>query len=254
MADTSADVRIIALTGIPEVHEGDDLLALILRACETGGTALEDGDVLVVTHKVVSKAEGRIVDLRTVAPSALAERYGRECGKDPRYMEVVLRESARIVRMDRGILISQTPHGFVCANAGVDNSNVPGDDTVCLLPVDPDRSARSLRDGVRAALGTDVAVLITDSFGRPWRDGITNVTIGVAGMRPLVDYRGQIDVSGKELNVSVMAAADELAAAAELVMGKIDARPVAIIRGYEYQPAEGTYRDLVMAPERDMFR
>jgi coenzyme F420-0:L-glutamate ligase/coenzyme F420-1:gamma-L-glutamate ligase len=236
------------------VRPGDDLCELIVRACAETGVELTRGDVLVITHKIVSKAEGRIVDLRGVAPSDLAVRFARESGKDPRHVEVVLRESARIVRMDRGILIAQTRHGFVCANAGVDASNVPGTDTVCLLPVDPDASARVLREGLRTATGADAAVVITDSFGRAWRYGIANVAIGVAGIAPLADYRGQPDQWGREMVASVIAVADELAAASELVMGKTAACPVALIRGYAYEPSEGSARELVMPAEKDMFR
>lgn len=250
----SAEVRVLALPGIPEVKPGDDLPRLILSACERGETPLQERDVLVVTHKVVSKAEGRVVDLRSIEPSEFAHRHARQCGKDPRQVEVVLRETARIVRMDRGVIISQTHHGFVCANAGVDASNLPGEDSVCLLPEDPDRSARTLRERMRSATGVEVAVVITDSFGRPWRNGITNVAIGVAGLAPITDYRGQRDASGKWLNVTEMAVADELASAAELVMGKTDARPVAVVRGYDYEAAEGGARALVLPPERDMFR
>jgi coenzyme F420-0:L-glutamate ligase/coenzyme F420-1:gamma-L-glutamate ligase len=208
----------------------------------------------VVTHKIISKAEGRLVDLRTVEPSPLAKGYATRYGKDPRQIEVVFRESRRIVRMDRGIVISETHHGFVCANAGVDASNVPGDDTVCLLPVDPDASASKLRAALAGRLGVEVAVVVSDSFGRAWRHGITDVAIGVAGMDPIADYRGQRDPHGYPMEASVLAVADELAAAAELVMGKTDGIPLAVVRGYPYTPALGTGKDLLMPPERDMFR
>jgi coenzyme F420-0:L-glutamate ligase/coenzyme F420-1:gamma-L-glutamate ligase len=216
--------------------------------------SLRSGDVLVVTHKIVSKAEGRLVDLNTVEPSALAKEYAARWGKDPRQIEVVFRESRRVVRMDRGVVISETRHGFVCANAGVDASNVPGEDTVCLLPVDPDRSAARLREALRRRLGVEVAVVVSDSFGRAWRFGITDVAIGVSGMDPLADYRGQNDPHGYPMEASVLAIADELAAAAELVMGKTDGIPIAIVRGYAYGKDAGTGRDLLMPPERDMFR
>jgi len=215
---------------------------------------LRSGDVLVVTHKIVSKAEGRLVNLRTVEPSALAKGYAASHGKDPRQIEVVLRESRRIVRMDRGIVISETHHGFVCANAGVDASNVPGDDTVCLLPIDPDASAAKLRDALARDPAVDVAVVISDSFGRAWRHGITDVAVGVAGMDPVADYRGLDDPHGFPMQASVLAVADELAAAAELVMGKTEGIPIAIVRGYPYSPAPGSARELLMPPERDMFR
>ncbi|HEX6709570.1 MAG TPA: coenzyme F420-0:L-glutamate ligase [Rubrobacter sp.] len=242
-------IEVLGIEGFPEVRPGDDLARMI-----SGASDLRQGDVLVVTHKIVSKAEGRLVDLRTVEPSALAKGYATRYGKDPRQIEVVLRESRRIVRMDRGIVISETHHGFVCANAGVDASNVPGDDTVCLLPVDPDASAARLRDVLAEDTGADIAVIISDSFGRAWRHGITDVAIGVAGMDPVADYRGQRDPHGFPMEASVLAVADELAAAAELVMGKTEGIPLAVVRGYTYSPASGTSRDLLMPPDRDMFR
>ncbi|MDP9439796.1 MAG: coenzyme F420-0:L-glutamate ligase [Actinomycetota bacterium] len=237
--------------GFPEVRPGDDLEALVVGAV---GDTLRSGDVLVVTHKIVSKAEGRLVDLATVEPSALAKEYAARWGKDPRQIEAVLRESRRVVRMDRGVVISETRHGFVCANAGVDASNVPGEETVCLLPVDPDRSAARLREALHRQLGVEVAVVVSDSFGRAWRFGITDVAIGVSGMDPLADYRGQNDPHGYPMEASVLAVADELAAAAELVMGKTDGVPIAIVRGYAYGRDAGTGQDLLMPPERDMFR
>lgn len=242
-------LEILPVAGIPEVRPGDDLSALISRAGE-----LRAGDVLVVTHKIVSKAEGRLVDLRRVEPSALAEGFARRYGRDARQIEVVLRESRRIVRMDRGLIISETHHGFVCANAGVDASNVADQDTVCLLPLDPDASAARLRTALTDRLGLDLAVLITDSFGRAWRFGITDVAIGVSGMEPLADYRGHNDPHGRPMEASVLAVADELAGAAELVTGKTDGIPVAIVRGYPYKPAPGSARALLMPTERDMFR
>jgi coenzyme F420-0:L-glutamate ligase / coenzyme F420-1:gamma-L-glutamate ligase len=244
-------LEVLGVEDFPEVRPDDDLNKMISSAVAGD---LRAGDVLVVTHKIVSKAEGRLVDLQTVEPSALAKGYAVRHGKDPRQIEVVLRESRRIVRMDRGIVISETHHGFVCANAGVDASNVPGDDTVCLLPVDPDASATNLRDALAKDPGVEVAVVISDSFGRAWRHGITDVAIGVAGMDPIADYRGIPDPHGYPMEASVLAVADELAAAAELVMGKTDGIPLAIIRGYSYSPASGTGKDLLMPPERDMFR
>jgi coenzyme F420-0:L-glutamate ligase / coenzyme F420-1:gamma-L-glutamate ligase len=245
-------LEILPIGGIPEVRPGDDPATLIARAA--GDDHLKTGDVVVVTHKVVSKAEGRLVDLATVEPSALAKGFAARYAKDPRQIEVVLRESKRIVKMDRGIIISETHHGFVCANAGVDASNVPGDEMVCLLPLDPDASARRLRDALTSLAGGDLAVVVSDSFGRTWRHGITNVAIGVAGMQPLADYRGERDPYGYPLTASVLAVADELAAAAELVMGKTKAIPVAVVRNYPYERGSGTGRDLLMEPERDLFR
>ena len=241
----------LGIEGFPEISAGDDLNSMISGAVAGD---LQTGDVLVVTHKIVSKAESRLVDLRTVEPSPLAKDYATRYGKDPRQIEVVLRESRRIVRMDRGIIISETHHGFVCANAGVDASNVPGDDTVCLLPVDPDASAARLREVLAAGTGVEVAVVISDSFGRAWRHGITDVAVGVAGMDPVADYRGLNDPHGYPMEASVLAVADELAAAAELVMGKTEGIPLAIVRGYAYSPAPGSATGLLMPPDRDMFR
>ncbi len=244
-------IELIPIEGFPEVRPGDDLAGMVAGAVQS---SLRSGDVLVVTHKIMSKAEGRLVNLNTVEPSALAKEYAARWGKDPRQIEVVLRESRRIVRMDRGVVISETRHGFVCANAGVDASNVPGEDTVCLLPIDPDRSAATLREALHRRLGVEAAVVVSDSFGRAWRFGITDVAIGVSGMDPLADYRGQNDPHGYPMEASVLAIADELAAAAELVMGKTDGIPIAIVRGYAYGKDAGTGRDLLMPPERDMFR
>lgn len=247
-------IQVIGIEGIPEVQAGTDLAQLLLAGIDVTGLALTPGDLLVVTHKIVSKSEGQVIDLTTVKPSSFAQSWSDRWGKDPRQIEVVLRESARVVRMDRGIIISETRHGFVCANAGVDASNVPGPDHVCLLPVDPDRSAEQLRREISAKCGFEVPIIISDSWGRPWREGIVNVAIGVAGLSPLADYRGRTDPFGMRLQASVLAIADELAAAAELVMGKVDSLPVALIRGYAWQSAAGAGRDLLMARERDMFR
>ncbi len=244
-------LEILPVDGIPEVLPGDDLPALILTAAEG---LFRSGDVVVVTHKIVSKAEGRLVNLDAVEPSPFAKDFAARYEKDPRQIEVVLRESRRIVRMDRGIIISETRHGFVCANAGVDASNVPGDDAVCLLPLDPDASAARLRDTLVSRTGVEISVIISDSFGRAWRQGITNVAVGVAGMNPLADYRGETDPHGYPLTASILAVADELAATAELVMGKTAGIPVALVRGYPYQRGPGTGKDLIMEPERDLFR
>ncbi len=248
------EVRIIGVEGIPEVRPGDDLAALILDALGRQGLRLEDGDVVVVTQKVVSKAEGRIVDLTTVEPSAFALNIAHRTGKDPRHVEVVLRESVRVVRMDRGIIIAETRHGFVCANAGVDASNVGPGPLVTILPEDPDASAARIRARLMAATGADVAVIISDTFGRPWREGITNVAIGVAGMLPIRSYVGLQDPYGYPLRVSNVAVADELASAAELVTGKLLGVPVAVIKGYEYPRGEGKARMLVRPADRDLFR
>jgi coenzyme F420-0:L-glutamate ligase/coenzyme F420-1:gamma-L-glutamate ligase len=239
--------------GLPEIRGGDDLAAIIAAAV-AAGPALADGDVVVVTQKIVSKAEGRLVDLTTVEPSPFARQFAAAHGKDPRHVEVVLRESRRIVKMDRGILITETHRGFICANAGVDASNVPGADVVCLLPVDPDASAERIRQGLAARLGLALAVVISDTFGRVWRVGQTNVAIGVAGLRPVQSYVGQRDPHGYDLRVTQLAVADEVAGAAELVMGKTVGVPVAVVRGLAAHLGPGTARDLLRAPEEDLFR
>lgn len=239
---------------MPEVRPGDDVVGLIVDAIRVSDLDPQDGDVVVVTHKVVSKADGRLVDLNDVEPSAFARQLAATTHRDPRQYEVVLQESRRIVRMDRGVIITETRQGFVCANAGVDASNVDGSEVVCLQPLDPDASAERLREGLGERLGVKVGVIITDSFGRAWRNGVVNVAIGIAGLAPFADYRGQQDPSGYELRVSVMAVADELASAAELVMGKLARRPVAIIRGFQSVGEFGTASDLVMDPTRDLFR
>jgi coenzyme F420-0:L-glutamate ligase/coenzyme F420-1:gamma-L-glutamate ligase len=248
-----AEVRILSVHGIPEVHAGDDLPAMIVDAARAAGGVVE-GDVLVVTQKVVSKAEGRIVDLAAITPGAFARSLAEQWDKDARQVEVVLAESKRIVRMGHGVMICETHHGFICANAGVDASNVETTGTVCLLPVDSDASARRIRDAVNAAFGVRAAIIVSDSFGRPWREGIVNFAIGCAGIAPLVDYTGQFDPAGYELRVTAMAVVDELAAAAELVHGKLARVPVAIIRGAEYTPGEGSIRELIRDAEKDLFR
>ena len=250
----AAETRIIALQGMPEVRPGDDLTALILEAAERQGLAFEQGDVLVVTQKVVSKAEGRIVDLDSVEPSPFARQIAERWEKDARVVEVVLGESERIVRMDHGVIICETKHGLICANAGVDGSNVERLGTVTLLPEDPDASAATLRRQIEEATGAAPAVIITDTFGRPWREGHVNFAIGLAGMGGVRDYAGQIDPAGYEIKVTQMAVADELAAAAELAQGKLDRVPVAVIRGYDYPRGSATARDLLRDPEKDLFR
>ncbi len=236
--------------GIPEIRPGDDLAALLLQAASR---SLEAGDLLVVTHKVVSKAEGRLVDLQTVEPSDLAVRFASRWGKDPRAVEVVLRESEEVVRMTRGVLICRTRHGLVCANAGVDLSNVAGGQVACLLPEDPDASARALFERIRRDVGFPVPVILCDSFGRAWREGIVNIAVGVAGMDPFTDYRGQADPYGYDLRVTRMASADALAAAAELAMGKVDGIPAVVVRGFPWKPGGQGAVCLVRSPENDLF-
>jgi coenzyme F420-0:L-glutamate ligase/coenzyme F420-1:gamma-L-glutamate ligase len=247
-------ISMIGLPGIPEVTAGDDLAQLILEAVTRAGCGLEAGDILVVAQKVVSKAEGRVVSLREVAPSGPAREFAERWGKDPRLVEVVLREAKRIVRMELGVIIAETAHGFICANAGVDASNVPGEDQVSLLPADPDGSAMRLRKDLLERAGGEIAVIVSDTFGRPWREGLTNVAIGAAGLPALVSYVGQVDPHGHRLRVTELAVVDALAAAAGLLMGKLERIPAVLIRGYLFEPAEGYARSLVRSPERDLFR
>ncbi len=248
------ELRIIPVRGIGEVRPGDDLAGAILAALEQQGERLIDGDIVVITQKIVSKAEGQIIDPATIEPSPFAYEIARQGRKDARHYEVVLRQSRRVVRMDRGVLITETKHGLVCANAGVDESNVGGGEMLTLLPEDPDASAASLRASFALHTGATVAVIISDTFGRPWRVGQVNFAIGVAGIAPVRDYIGQHDPYGYELHVSVIAVADELASAAELVMGKIDRIPVALIRGFAYTPTEGNARSLIRDAASDLFR
>lgn len=251
-------VEAIALAGLPEVRAGDDLARLIGDALEAtpGVLPLESGDVLVVTQKIVSKAEGAVVDLRTVEPRPEAVAWAEAWGRDARAIEVVLREARRIVRMERGVLITETRHGFVCANGGVDASNVgPGSgDLVTLLPADPDASAARLRSALRERFETDLAVIVSDSFGRPWRWGIVDVALGVAGLHPLEDLRGVPDADGRVMRTTVRAVADELASAAELALGKATGRPVALVRGANPPLGEGSLRESLMDAGADLFR
>jgi len=239
-------IRILPVEGLPEVRAGDDLAELIAARAE-----LENGDVLVVAQKAVSKAEGRTVRLAEVEPSDEARWLAGD--EDPRRLEVILSESRRIVRTRPPLVIAQTRHGFVCASAGVDSSNAPEPETVVLLPEDPDTSAARIRESLRELAGVEVGVIVSDSFGRPWRQGTTDVAIGLAGIRPLLDLKGVRDPAGYELHATVIAVADELAGAAELVLGKTSGIPVALIRGYDAS-GEGSARELVMPEERDLFR
>jgi coenzyme F420-0:L-glutamate ligase/coenzyme F420-1:gamma-L-glutamate ligase len=254
----SKELSIIPIKGIGDIFPGSNLGFIIYKAMQAQAIELQQGDVLVITQKIVSKAEGNVINLDDVQASEFARSLAAESKKDAPYIEVVLRESRRIVRMDRGILICETKHGFICANAGVDESNVNGARLITLLPVDPDRSAQQLRTSLQELSGEgsafDVAIIISDTWGRPWRNGQVNMAIGVSGMEAIVDYRGQYDPYGYELHASVLAVADELASAAELVMGKIDHIPVALIRGYTYISGEGSAKTLLRDPTTDMFR
>jgi coenzyme F420-0:L-glutamate ligase/coenzyme F420-1:gamma-L-glutamate ligase len=244
-------IQIIPVRISAGVRPHDELDVIVLEAA---GQEIQDGDVLAVAHKIVSKAEGRIVSLADVEPSAKAMKMAKEHGKDPRIMELILKESVQILRAKNGIIVSETRQGLVCANAGVDQSNVEGDSAV-LLPVDPDRSASRLRDAVKKKAGKEIAVVITDTFGRPFREGQANVAIGVAGISPIKSYIGSRDMYGRKLRVSEIAVADEIASAAELVMGKAQGVPIAIIRGYKFEKAaKSSAKSLQRSRERDLFR
>jgi len=251
-------LEVVALDGVPEVVPGDDIAAFIGDAIEQtpGGLPLHEDDVLVVTQKVVSKAEGAIVDLTTVEPRPQAIEFATLYDRDPRQIEVVLREAVRVVRMANGVLITETHHGFVCANGGIDASNVgpASGQVVTLLPRDPDASATGIRAAIRSRFGVDVPVVVSDSFGRPWRWGITDVAIGISGMLPLEDLRGVADHDGRVMRSTVRAVADQVASAAELAFGKTTARPAAIVRGAHPTRGEATIKDALIPGDFDLFK
>jgi coenzyme F420-0:L-glutamate ligase / coenzyme F420-1:gamma-L-glutamate ligase len=251
-------VEAVAIEGLGEIVPGDDLPALIADAlaASTGVLPLRADDVLVVTQKVVSKAEGAIVDLTTIEPRPVAVEFARRYDRDARQVEVVLREAKRVIRMANGVVITETPHGFVCANGGIDASNVgPGSgDIVTLLPADPDASAERIRAAVRDRLGHDLPVIVSDSFGRPWRFGIVDVAIGVSGIEPLDDLRGTPDADGRVMKSTVRAVADEIASVAELVFGKTGRHPIALVRGAAFNRGDGHIRDVIMPAQMDLFR
>jgi len=246
-------IELRPVVGLGEVRPGTDLAAEILAALAAQAERLQGGDIVVVTQKVVSKAEGCLVELRTVEPSPLAREWAARWDKDARVVELVLRQSRRIVRMERGVIISETHHGLVCANAGVDCSNV-GNDSATLLPPDPDASAARLRSALEAGSGARLGVIISDTFGRAWREGQTNIAVGVAGVLALHHFEGQVDPTGYELRVTMLAVADELAGAAELVMGKVDRVPVALVRGFGHALGDGSARELIRPAANDLFR
>jgi len=246
-------LRLLGIPGLPEIPRGEELASVIAGAAKKAGLQFEDSDILVVAQKIVSKAEGAVVSLASIEPSGKARGLAAELKKDARAIEVVLRESRRILRSER-VLITETHHGFVCANAGVDHSNVPGEDVVTLLPRDPDSSAEKLAVALRKKTGKRIAVIISDTFGRPWRMGLTNVAIGASGLPVLVDLRGKNDREGKPLTATVLAVADELAAAAGLLMGKAEGTPAVIVRGYRYGPASEKAASMIRPPEEDLFR
>jgi coenzyme F420-0:L-glutamate ligase / coenzyme F420-1:gamma-L-glutamate ligase len=242
-------IELISLSTLPEVCPGDDLGSLIREAAEREQQRLDKSAILAVAQKVVSKAEGAVVDLRGIQPSPFAQSWAAEWGKDPRLIELILLQSRRIVKMDRGVLITETRHGFVCANAGVDQSNTRSDDFATVLPNDPDASARRLHEETGCG-----AALVTDTFGRPWRDGLVDVAIGVAGLAPLEDLRGSADWRGRKLSATILAVADQLAAAAGLAMRKSSGSPAVLIHGFEWRVGEGSARALLRTPETDLFR
>jgi coenzyme F420-0:L-glutamate ligase/coenzyme F420-1:gamma-L-glutamate ligase len=246
-------MRLFAVPGMPEVERDADLAALIADAAARASLTIESGDVLVIAQKIVSKAEGAVVSLADVVPSAAACQWGEDYGRDPAVVEVVLRESRRIVRMERGVIISETAHGFICANAGVDASNVP-QGYVTVLPRDPDASAARLQTSLEARLGGRLATIVSDTFGRPWREGVVNVALGVAGLMPVLDCRGDTDRFGRTLSSTVIAVADEIASAAELVMGKTSGNPVVVVRGAAAWLGQGNGKMLLRSPATDMFR
>jgi coenzyme F420-0:L-glutamate ligase/coenzyme F420-1:gamma-L-glutamate ligase len=250
--------RVVTIPGLPEIVAGDALPSLIAEAvaAATVGEPLRDDDVLVVTQKIVSKAEGAIVDLTTVEPRPEAIEFADRFDRDPRQVEVVLQQARRIVRMANGVIITETPHGFVCANGGIDASNVgpASGSIVTLLPADPDASADAIRSAVRERTGRDVPVIVSDSFGRPWRFGIVDVAIGVSGLVPLDDLRGQPDADGRIMKSTVRAVADELASAAELALGKSEGQPIALVRGAAFTRGEGRIADTLIPADWDLFR
>lgn len=250
----ACEIRVIPVPLTGEVKADDDLAEKLAAALKHQKLKLQAGDILVVKHKIVSKAEGQIVQLGKVEPSRAAMSWARQTGGDARVIELALSESKGVVRKKKGVLITQTRHGLVCANSGVDVSNVDGGESAVLLPKDPDRSARRLRSRLKKSCGVDVAVIISDSFGRPWREGLTEVAIGIAGMKSLTDYRGRRDQQGYKLHASAEAVADEVACAAGLVCGKLNRTPVAIVRGFTFHNSRGSARELIRPAKNDLFR
>lgn len=246
-------IEIIPIQGIPEIREGDDIARIIFEYATSSGIGVKQNDIFVVKQKIVSKAEGRLVRISKVKPSAEALNIARENAKDPRLVEIILREARRIVRAERGVIITETKHGFVCANSGVDRSNVPRG-FACLLPVDPDESARKIRESLESLSSRKVAVIISDTFGRPWRKGQVDVAIGCSGIEPILSYRGMKDRYGYTLRVTEPAIADEIASAAELASGKLSFVPVVVVRGLKFKRSEAGAKSIVMEREKDLFK
>ena len=252
--DKATQLRAIPITGMGEVPPGDSVADAILAALRRQKLKLMPGDIVVVTHKIVSKAEARTVMLDQVQPSRASRRWAARYHLDARLVQLAVQQAKRVVRRRRGVIITETAHGFVCANSGVDASNVDGGHSAVLLPADPDRSAREIRLAIRKKAGISVPVLITDSFGRPWREGLCEVTIGVAGMKPFRDFRGRRDPHGYRLRASVEAVADELACMAGLACGKLSRSPACVIRGFPYEPGREGARSIIRPSKRDLFR
>ena len=250
----NGEIRVIPVPLAGEILPGDDLVEKLADALKHHKVKLQPGDIVVVKHKIVSKAEGQLVRLNTVEPSPAATAWSRKTGTDPRVIELALSQSKRIVRKKKGVLITETRHGLVCANSGVDVSNVDGGESAVLLPKDPDRSAAKLRTNLSRRFRFNIAVIISDSFGRPWREGLTEVAIGVAGMKSIVDYRGRRDAHGYPLHASYEAVADEIACAAGLVCGKLNQAPFCIVRGFAFQSSRGSARELIRPAKNDLFR
>lgn len=257
MKDLASIIEIHTLDGLKEFFPGDDLALPIVNSAKESVGGILPSDIIVITQKIVSKSEDMIVDLKSIVPTENANRLGKETNKDPRLVQLILNQSRGIIRVDkqRGILITETHHGFICANAGIDSSNVPGDSNVCLLPVDPDESAYRIRKNIRGLIGdVSIAVIISDTFGRPWREGHLNFAIGSSGIEPIQDYRDTVDAVGKPLKVTMIATADMLAAASDLGSGKASNTPVSIIRGLDYQQSTQGASSLLRSADRDMFR
>ncbi|MGH9514493.1 MAG: coenzyme F420-0:L-glutamate ligase [Terriglobales bacterium] len=250
----SCEIRVIPVRLAGEILPGDNIAEKLSVALKHQKLKLQRSDIVVVKHKIVSKAEGQVVRLESVNPSPAAREWSRRTGTDARIIELALSESKRIVRKKKGVLITETRHGFICANSGVDVSNVDGGESAVLLPKDPDHSAATLRSRLKRLCGANVAVIISDSFGRPWREGLTEVAIGVAGMRSIVDYRGRKDMHGYPLHASYEAVADEVACAAGLVCGKLNQTPFCIVRGFAFQSSRGSARELIRPAKNDLFR
>jgi coenzyme F420-0:L-glutamate ligase/coenzyme F420-1:gamma-L-glutamate ligase len=251
---TASELRLIPIPLADEIRPGDSLADKLLNAIRRSHVRLQSGDILIIKHKIVSKSEGRLVDLATIQPSSESIAWAKQFALDPRVIELALRESRAIIRRKNGVLITETHHGFLCANSGVDVSNVNGGSHALLLPEDPDRSAAVLRRTLKRHTGIAAPVIITDSFGRPWREGLTEFAIGIAGMKPLRDDRGRRDSHGYKLRASVEAVADELACAAGLVCGKLNRAPACLVRGFRYEPGTGKVRDLLRSASTDLFR